>query len=325
MPYIRIITVAIMVMLMSFMTLFNNSISNLAENKINAVVLISKVDQTDRSVSNLGAGFFIAPNLIVTNAHVVTDGKNISVQAYDNVAQFSATVIAKNQTTDIAIVKIDNWDSYVKTNGYHRLELASSRDLSLGNEVWSIGHPWGLYWTVSHGIVSSTHRRIDSSMMYYIQTDAAIHQGNSGGPLLDINGDVVGIVSKVFSLTRSDGFGLAIPSDIVIDSVKQLQQQSVVRWSTIGFDLAQTEDGKAVEIVNVLDWPSTKNADIRPGDILIEITTSESGILGTPINNIEDFLNELVITDPGDTVILTLSRNGKIHHVSVITESMPIL
>lgn len=325
MLYIRIITVAIMVMLMSVMTFFNNGIGDIAESNINAIVLISKVDQTDQSASSLGAGFFIAPNLIVTNTHVITDGKNISVQAYNSAAQFSATVIAKNQTTDVALIKINNWDGYVKTNDYTVLDLVSSRDLSLGNEVWSIGHPWGLYWTVSHGIVSSTHRRIDSSMMYYIQTDAAIHQGNSGGPLLNDDGDVVGIVSKVFSLTRSDGFGLAIPSDIVIDSVEQLKQNGIVRWSTIGLNLEQTDDGKAVKVVDVLDWPSTKNVDIQPGDILIEYTSSETGVLGKKIANIEDFLNELVITDPGEEIILTLLRNGETVYVKIVTENVPIL
>ena len=325
MLYIRIITVAIMVALMSYMTFFGNSIGDLAEEKINAVILISSVNQTDSSSSSLGAGFFVVPNLIVTNAHVVADGNNIFVQAHDSSAQFTATVIAKNQTTDIALVKINDWQGYIKTNNYRVLELVSSRDLSLGDEVWSIGHPWGLYWTVSHGIVSSTQRRIDSSMMFYIQTDAAIHQGNSGGPLLNSNGDVVGIISKVFSLTRSDGYGLAIPSDIVIDNVEQLKQDGEVEWSTIGINLVQTDDGRSVEVADVLDWPSTKNADIEPGDILTEITTSETGILGVKINNIEDLLNELVITNPGEKVILTLMRDGKTVYTTVTTESVPIL
>ncbi len=325
MLYIRIITVAIMVVLMSFMTFFNNSFSDIAETKTNAVVLISKIDQNDQSSSNLGAGFFIAPNLIVTNTHVITDGKNVIVQSYNSVAQFNATVIAKNQTTDVALIKLDDWQGYTDVNDYTILDIVSSRDTVAGDEVWSIGHPWGLYWTVSHGIVSSNKRRIDSSMMYYIQTDAAIHQGNSGGPLLDSNGDVVGIVSKVFSLTQSDGFGLAIPGDIVIDSINQLKETGRVAWSTIGLNLEQTDNGTAVRVAEVLDWPSTRGADIQPGDILTEVTTDETGILGKKIVTIEDFVNELIITDPGESIILTLNRNGKTVYTEVITESMPIL
>lgn len=325
MKYFRVITVGVMLLLMSYMTFFDSKISNIAGSRADAVVLILKNDTANQSNNSIGAGFFIGPNLIVTNAHVIEDATDIVVQSYNSSTLYDATVIAKNRTTDIAIIQLDNWIDYKKTNGVSFLELASNRDLKLGEEVWSIGHPWGLYWTVSHGIASSIDRRIDASMMYYIQTDAAIHQGNSGGPLLNSDGRVIGIVSKVFSLTRSDGFGLAIPSDIVIDSVNQLQKSGVVRWSTIGIDLAQAADGKSVEVVNVLDWPSTKHTDIKPGDILTEITTHETGILGAKIKNVEDFVNELVVTDPGQPVILTLSRNGQTIYVTVVTESVPVL
>lgn len=314
-----------MLILMSYMTLFKNSVGDIAEHKTNAVVLISKNNDADQSNSGIGAGFFIGPNIIVTNTHVIDNATSISIQSYDNPAEFSATVIAKNYTTDIALIKINDWDDYLKTNKYHVLDFASSKDLNLGEEVWSVGHPWGLYWTVSLGIVSSSNRRIDTSMMYYIQTDAAIHQGNSGGPLLNSDGDVVGIVSKVFSLTRSDGFGLAIPSDIAMDTVRQLKENGTVSWSTIGIDLARTADGKAVEIVKVLDWESTRNLDIQPGDILTEITTAETGIIGRKIDSIEDFLDELVVADPGKELILTLLRNGETIHVTVVPESMPIM
>lgn len=322
---IRIITVSIMVLIMAYMTLFKSDMSDIAESKTDAVVLISKNDATDSTNNGIGAGFFIGPNMIVTNAHVVDNASSVTVQSYKNSVSFAATVIAKNHTTDIALLKLDNWEEYVKTNRYTALDFASSKDLRPGDEVWSIGHPWGLYWTVSHGVVSSPNRRIDGSMMYYIQTDASIHQGNSGGPLINSSGDVVGIVSKVFSLTRSDGFGLAIPSDIVIDSIAQLKQYGRVTWSTIGIDLAQTADGRAVEVTNVLDWKSTKGVDVKPGDILLEITTKDTGLLGTKVDTIDDFINELVITDPGDEMILTLSRKGRIIYVTVITEPVPVM
>lgn len=321
---IRMLTIGIMLLAMSYMTLFETNMGEIADSKTDAVVLIVKNDKTDSRNNGIGAGFFIGPNVIVTNTHVIDNASDISVQSYNNAAMFDATVIAKNYTTDIALIQLNNWDDYLRSNRYTALDFASSKDLKQGEEVWSIGHPWGLYWTVSHGIVSSANRRIDASMMYYIQTDASIHQGNSGGPLLNSDGDVVGIVSKVFSLTRSDGFGLAIPSDIVIDTVKQLKDTGSVSWSTVGIDLVQTLDGKAVEVDNVLDWPSTKGVDIKKGDILTEITTSNTGLLGAKINNVEDFVNELVITDPGEQIILTLLRNGKVVHVSIVTEPLSI-
>lgn len=323
--YFRVITVTIMIMIMFYMTFFKSDPGDIAGNKTDAVVLIVTDNRQNQDVSSIGAGFFIGTNLIVTNAHVVDDADTISVQSYNNQYTFKATVVARNYTTDIALVKIDNWTDYTNVNSYKILNLVSSRDLGLGDDVWSVGHPWGLYWTISHGIVSSTDRRIDESMMYYIQTDAATHQGNSGGPLMNSDGDVVGIVSKVYSLTRSDGFGLAIPSDIVIDSVDQLSNTGGVAWSTIGIDLSYTDDGKSVQISKVLDWVSTRNVDIRPGDILTEVTTAETGLLGVKILNIQDYINELVVTNPGDEMILTLLRDGNIVHVTVVTESVYIM
>lgn len=323
---IRILLIACAA-LFTTLTMLKDTIGDIAYKKLDAVVLIYNDNSSDQlgQSTGLGSGFFIGENLIITNTHVVDNSNRLSVKGHESEILFDATVIAKNYTVDIALIKINKWAAFTAANDFEVLEFASSRDQRIGDTVWSIGHPWGLYWTVSQGIVSSPERKIDDGMMYYIQTDAATHQGNSGGPLLNENGKVVGIVSKVFSPSMNDGFGLAIPSDIVTDAVRYLENQQTVMWSAIGLNLNLTQDGKYVMVTEVLGWDSMKGVDIRRGDYLIEITTDETGILGTDINGIDDFVKELVVVEPGEKVILTLLRGGKIVYTPVITESVPVL
>lgn len=324
---IRVLLVTIAVTVAIITTFFKQDFRDIANDKTDAVVLILR-DATDVDgmfSSGLGAGFFIGPNIIVTNTHVVDGAETLSIKGAKSKAMFSATVINKNYTTDIALLRIDDWDEYMKANGMEILKFAASRELVVGDTVWSVGHPWGLYWSVSEGIVSFPYRRIDSTMMYYIQTDAFIHPGNSGGPLLNASGDVVGIVSKIYSPEDNDGFGLAIPSDIANNIVSYMKISKPVELSTIGVDLTQSADNQNVVVTEVLDWPSTRGVDIKPGDKLVEVTTDKTGLQGAEIRSIDDLINELVIIVPGDQIILTLMRDDQLMFVTITTEGLPIL
>lgn len=324
---VRVVLLAIGIAIAILTTVGNRDLSDIARKKADAVVLILRdVDNNDGMISSgLGAGFFIGPNLIVTNTHVVDGATTLLVKGATSEALFDATVIKKNYTTDIALIELNNWEEYATVNGMEILTFVTNDDVVLGDTVWSIGHPWGLYWSISEGIVSYPARRIDMSMIYYIQTDAFIHQGNSGGPLLNGNGDVVGIVSKIYSPTLSDGFGLAIPSDIAANVVDSMTSHAPVEWSTIGIDIELSDDGKHVIVTEVFDWPSTRGIDIKVGDKLIEITTNKTGLIGVPIHTIDDFANQLVVINPGDQIILTLLRGDQRMFVTITTDSMPIL
>jgi len=324
---VRVILLAIGIAIAIVTTISKQELNDIAHEKADAVVLILRdIDNDDGEFSSgLGAGFFIGPNLIVTNAHVVDGANTLLVKGSTSDMLFDATVIKKNYTTDIALVEINNWEEYTDVNRLETLTFVTNKNLLLGDTVWSIGHPWGLYWSISEGIVSYPARRIDASMIYYIQTDAFIHQGNSGGPLLNDNGDVIGIVSKIYSPTLSDGFGLAIPSDIAANVVDSMTSHSPVEWSTIGIDIELSDDNKHVLVTEVLDWPSTRGIDIKVGDQILEVTTSKTGLIGVPIHTIEDFANQLVVIKPGDQVILTLLRGDQQLFVTIVTDSMPIL
>ena len=170
-----------------------------------------------------GSGFvYDSSGHIVTNDHVVNGAQSISVKFW-NGKTYDAQVVGSDSSTDLAVIKVDAPDSQL-----HPLSLGVSSDLQVGDSVVAIGSPFGLEETVTSGIVSALHRSIDSLNQRFriidsIQTDAAINHGNSGGPLLDSNGQVVGVNAQIRSDSGgSDGIGFAIPSDTVRSIASQL-------------------------------------------------------------------------------------------------------
>jgi S1-C subfamily serine protease len=195
----------------------SSDFSGIIEDVIKSVVTI----KTDIAQ---GSGFVIADGgYIVTNEHVMEGATKAQITTYDGKTH-SVSLIGKNADIDIALLKISD-------TSYSPLELGNSDNIQIGEKVIAIGNPLGLQFSVSEGIVSAVHRTGDNKLNAYIQTDASLNSGNSGGPLIDTNGKVIGINN--FKISGSESLGFALESNYIKSAVNDISTKS----SVIGADL----------------------------------------------------------------------------------------
>jgi len=184
--------------------------SGIFEDAVKSVVTI----KTDVSQ---GSGFFIADSgYVVTNAHVMEGATAAVIITYDGESH-SVSRIGENPTMDIILLKISSSD-------YKPLKLGNSDDIQIGEKVIAIGNPLGLSFSVSDGIVSAIHREGENGLKVYIQTNADLNPGNSGGPLIDVNGKVIGINN--FKVSEAEGLGFALESNYIREIVNDISQQA---------------------------------------------------------------------------------------------------
>ncbi len=181
------------------------------------------------SENSLGSGFALGTNCIITNAHVITDSSQISVLSYSG-NEYKATVLGTNENEDIAVLVVENGD-------FPCLTVADISAMKTGDDIYAIGAPKGMAYTLTKGTVSAKERTIRNNS--YIQIDAAINEGNSGGPLLNDNGQVLGM--NTLKVSDGEGIGLAIPINRICDYLQLL-------------DIELTENGN---VSNVIDSPQT--------------------------------------------------------------------
>ncbi|HAT87528.1 Do family serine endopeptidase [Cohaesibacter gelatinilyticus] len=263
-----------------------------------------------QKVQSLGSGFVIDPSgLIVTNNHVISDADEISVKFSDG-KQLIARILGRDSKTDLAILKVDS-DKPLPT-----VKFGPSETMRVGDWVMAIGNPFGLGGSVTIGIVSARNRDINSGPYdNFIQTDAAINRGNSGGPLFDMHGNVVGINTAIISPTGgSIGLGFAIPSEIAQHVLDQLKEYGETRRGWLGIRIQQvTEDlaeGLGLDEVRgaLVSWVNEEGpayaAQIRPGDVVI-------GFDGRDIDTIRDLTRMVADTKIGRKVKVVIIRKGK--------------
>ena len=268
-----------------------------------------------------GSGFLVSKEgHIMTNFHVVRGAKKITVHLQDGTdRQVSATYIGGDPRTDIAVIQIN--DAHGQDFPY--LELGNSDKLEVGEWVVAIGNPFSLEASVSAGIISAKGRQGLQITDYedFIQTDAAINPGNSGGPLIDLDKKVIGMNTAI--LTGSGyyvGIGFAIPSNILINIKNQLVENGIVTRGFLGVslqpidrDLAeafQVDSTQGALIVEVVEGSPADKAGIRQGDIVLQIN-------GSPVKNINQLRNDILLLPPGTQVKLMINRNRKIVHFNV--------
>ncbi|HSC51181.1 MAG TPA: trypsin-like peptidase domain-containing protein [Gaiellaceae bacterium] len=250
---------------------------------------------------------------IVTNEHVVDGATSISVQFW-NGKTYTAHLVGTDKTTDLAVIKVDAPSSQL-----HPLNVGSSTDLQVGDGVVAIGSPFGLEETVTSGIVSALHRAIDSQTKFTItnaiQTDAAINHGNSGGPLLDSNADVVGVNSQIKSESGDNaGIGFAIPSATVGKVVPQLISSGKAVHAYLGISIDANASTAKVAGVNA-GTPAAK-AGLKTGDV---ITALDNHQIATG----DDLSATIDTYKPGDQVKVTYQRGGSQHTTTVTLGTRP--
>jgi serine protease Do len=265
---------------------------------------------TQRKVQGVGTGFIIdKEGYILTNNHVVDGADKITVKLSDN-KQYTAKVIGLDSKTDLALIKIDGAKDLVP------LTLGDSDKMEVGDWVVAIGNPFGLDNTVTAGIISAKYRRNIGTSSYenYIQTDAAINQGNSGGPLMNTNGEVIGINSAILSQTGgSVGIGFSIPINMAKDLLPQLKKGKIIRgWlgvmiQSITPDLQNKlglKDVKGALVGSVTEDGPAEKAGVETGDVIVSFD-------GKDINEMSELPLLVASTSVGKNVKLGIIRKGE--------------
>ncbi len=281
-------------------------------------------DQPPREFStrSLGSGFIIsADGYILTNAHVVDGADEITVRLTDK-REFKAKVIGTDKRTDVALIRID-------ATGLPVVKLGDPNKLKVGEWVLAIGSPFGFDNTVTAGIVSGKARSLpQENLVPFIQTDAAVNPGNSGGPLFNLSGEVVGINSQIYSRTGGYmGLSFAIPIDIALDVQSQLRSTGHVSRGRIGVVIQEVTKELADSfglskpqgaLVNAVEegGPADK-AGIEVSDIILKFDGKSVGSSGE--------LPRIVgATRPGSTVGMQVWRNGATQDLTVTVGEIPV-
>lgn len=269
--------------------------------------------------SSQGTGFFISQDgYIVTNNHIVENAIKVDIVSLSG-EEYEAEVVGTDPRTDLALLK-------VKANNLPYLELGDSTTLKVGEWVLAVGNPLGLSHTVTAGIVSAKGRQLGGGggvpdYQDFIQTDASINRGNSGGPLINMQGDVVGINSMIISPSGGNiGIGLAIPTSLAKGVIRQLKEKGRVVRGYLGVSIYPVTDdyvklldlkSKEGAVINTVE-PGTpaEKADLKPYDVIIALN-------GEPIKDNNDVRFKVADIEPGTEVELTIIRDGKEKNVKL--------
>jgi serine protease Do len=274
-----------------------------------------------RMITGVGSGFFIsADGYAVTNYHVVDHASSVEVKTDDG-ATYTAKVIGTDPKTDLALIKVDG-----KKDVAH--VTFADRAPRVGDWVVAIGNPFGLGGTVTAGIVSARGRDIGSGPYDdYIQIDAPINKGNSGGPAFDMEGNVIGVNTAIYSPSGgSVGIGFDVPSDTAKLVVAQLKEQGHVTRGWLGVQVqpvtAEVADSLGIKTAAgaLVDEPQPNSpaakAGIKSGDVITAID-------GTPVKDSRELARKIAMLNPGSSIKLDLLRNGGAKTVTLTLASMP--
>ena len=280
-------------------------------------------DRAPRNFKGIGSGAIInaEKGYVLTNNHVIKDADKITVQLQDG-REFKAKVIGTDEMSDVALIQIE------KPKNLTALKIADSDKLRVGDFTVAIGNPFGLGQTVTSGIVSALGRSMGSERgMYenYIQTDAAVNRGNSGGPLINLNGELIGINTAIISPSGGNaGIAFAIPSNMANNLVQQILEFGEVRRGMLGIkggelnaDLAQAFDIEAKKgafVSEVIPGSAADKAGLKAGDVITAMN-------GQAVSSFAEMRAKIATSGAGKEIELTYLRDGKSNNTKVILQS----
>jgi Do/DeqQ family serine protease len=273
---------------------------------------------------SLGSGVVVSGDgYILTNHHVIADASRIQVELADK-RTFDATLIGSDQPSDLAVVRID-------TKAVPALPVGDSSAMRVGDVVMAVGNPLGVGQTVTMGIISAKGRATgigDGSFEDFLQTDAAINQGNSGGALVNLRGELVGINSQILSPSGGNiGIGFAVPSNMAKNVMEQLISGGTVHRGKLGVtvqgvsgDLAAglgLDAARGALVSDVTDGGPAARAGVKRGDVIVAYQ-------GRPVADPNGIRNEIAATKPGSTVTLQVLRNGRTEDLKATLDELTI-
>ena len=271
-----------------------------------------------RQFSSLGSGFIIDPTgIIVTNNHVIENADTIEVTFSDG-ATLDAELLGVDDKTDLAVLKVD------PDRPLPAVKFGDSRKVRIGEWVMAIGNPFGLGGSVTLGIVSARGRELDGPYDNFIQTDAAINKGNSGGPLFNMDGEVIGINTAILSPSGgSIGIGFSVPSELAENIIDQLVEFGRTRRGWIGIRVLEVSDALAaslgaedpagVAVGSIIEGGPSDGGPLKEGDIILSFD-------GQPIDSPRDLPRFVAEGRVGDPVDVEIVRDGERMTVQVTPE-----
>ena len=260
--------------------------------------------------SSLGSGFVVDPSgIVITNNHVIADASEITVIFTDG-QKLKAEIIGKDQKVDVAVLRVK------PEKPLKAVKFGDSDKARVGDWVLAVGNPFGLGGSVTAGIISARNRNIESGPYdNYIQTDAAINKGNSGGPLFNMDGEVIGINTAILSPSGgSVGIGFATPANTVQPVIDQLEKFGETRRGWLGVRIQKVDDeiaenlslgqARGALVAGVDERGPSKSADIKVGDVIVKFD-------GKPIKEVSDLPKLVASTPVGKEIELVIVRSGK--------------
>ena len=315
-------------------TITDTGISYAVDKVYDSVIVVSTYK--DNTLSGTGSGFIYKVDdnntYIITNHHVIDNGNNYKI-TYTDGEVLDGILVGSDEYSDIAVLKVDTRDNY------SAVSLGDTLALKAGDTTFAIGSPLGeaYSYSVTRGIISGKNRLVEISLsnsstsdyiINVIQTDAAVNSGNSGGPLCNTNGEVIGVISSKIASTGIEGMGFAIPIDTVIEKANTIINGDNITYPYLGISIMNLEDIKnnyrynintnltsGVVVMNIETSSSASNSDLKEGDIITKINNIET-------KNIAYLRYELYKYSVGDTITITYERNNKEYTTNIKLDSI---